>query len=755
MEKFSFENMENKPLKSAQEIALEKVGFKKSDELKTAKEIAMEKADKLLKENTETKKEFKDGSKENKGQEEETKIEKEKTIEKSAEEILADKRREFAKKELELEKQKLAGKRIDDPELAQELALIENDYREALKNYRKELLEKAKLLPEKEREKRIKEILIETTAKEANHLYDLKTDLKLQERSGSKIEKIKNVVKNAVDKYRKMPLRYKLLISAGLLSGGIAAGAIGGATGAALAAGVITGRWFQRVFGGAATAVGLEALIKRSQEKKEEKQVVKEFEKSILDVLEKNNTQLDNKIFELEKSKKAKAIRRYVLAGTAGVLVGSGLVGKAIRNVFNIIDVHQVETAHSASNKSGVWQDFKKDYESMTPADQYKTQLMGALYEKTGRMPTKEELETIFSGQKTGAITADELNKIIEKMKAGVITKEEIEKIGGFKLTQEVIPKAGLTNIVEVQKGDSIWKIAAKQLEQRFGDKFNSLNEAQKTYVIDAIKDKVAAHPEKFGLTDIDQLKVGQKIDFSSIFEKNEELQKIFEKAGNLTPQQTENILHHNQEILNWLKAHPHEALTGEKVEQILHQKPSGVLEPQIDEQISQEPQIDEQFPQEPQIDEQISQEPQIDEQHLKEPAPQVETSKATGFEDIKNWLEKYQKIDVEKSSFLSENFLKTHKVSDVLSPDFIGDRDYITGAKITPEVGSLEDWEINERTKLQELVKGILKEIDASDKKLGTKLGIEWRNKSLYELFKTRIDYLKELSKIAKGIKR
>ena len=753
MEKFSFENMENKPLKSAQEIALEKAGLE-NDKLKIAKEITTEEADKLLKENTETKKEFQDGSKENKWQEEETKIEEEKIIEKSAEEILADKRREFAKKELELEKQKLAGKRIDDPELAQELALIENDYREALKNYRKELLEKAKLLPEKEREKRIKEILIETTAKEANHLYDLKTDLKLQERSGSKIEKIKNVVKNAVDKYRKMPLRYKLLISAGLLSGGIAAGAIGGATGAALAAGVITGRWFQRVFGGAATAVGLEALIKRSQEKKEEKQVVKEFEKSILDVLEKNNTQLDNKIFELEKSKKAKAIRRYVLAGTAGVLVGSGLVGKAIRNVFNIIDVHQVETAHSASNKSGVWQDFKKDYESMTPADQYKTQLMGALYEKTGRMPTKEELE-IFSGQKTGAITADELNKIIEKMKAGVITKEEIEKIGGFKLTQEVIPKAGLTNIVEVQKGDSIWKIAAKQLEQRFGDKFNSLNEAQKTYVIDAIKDKVAAHPEKFGLTDIDQLKVGQKIDFSSIFEKNEELQKIFEKAGNLTPQQTENILHHNQKILNWIKAHPHEDLTSEKVEQILHQKPSGVLEPQIDEQISQEPQIDEQALQEPQIDEQISQEPQIDEQHLKEPAPQVETSKATGFEDIKNWLEKYQKIDVEKSSFLNENFLKTHKVSDVLSSDFIGDHDYITGAKITPEVGSLEDWEINERTKLQELVKGILKEIDASDKKLGTKLGIEWRNKSLYELFKTRIDYLKELSKIAKGIKK
>jgi len=682
MEKFRFENMENKPLKSAQEIDLEKVGLEKSDKLKTAKEIAMEKADKLLKENTENKKESQDGSKEKKGQEKETKIEEEKTIEKSAEEILADRRREFAKKELELEKQKLAGKRIDDPGLAQELALIENDYREALKNYRKELLEKVKLLPEKERNKRIKEILIETTAKEANRLYDLKTELKLKERNESKIEKIKNMAKNAVDKYRKMPLRYKLLISAGLLSGGIAAGAIGGATGAALATGVITGRWFQRVFGGAATAVGLEALIKRSQEKKEEKQVVKEFEKSILDVLEKNNAQLDDKIFELEKGKKAKAIRRYVLAGTAGVLVGSGLVGKAIRNVFNIIDTHPFKGAPIESHS--------------------KSPLIGVQPEATKVSPPPIE------------------------------------------------------NIVEVQKGDSIWKIAAKQLEQRFGDKFNSLNEAQKTYVIDAIKDKVAAHPEKFGLTDVDQLKVGQKIDFSAIFEKNEELQKIFEKAGNLTPQQTENILHHNQEILNWVKAHPHEALTSEKVEQILHPKPSGVLEPQIDEQVSQEPQIDEQAPQEPQIDEQISQEPQIDEQRPQEPAPQVETSKATGFEDIKNWLEKYQKISVEKSSFLNENFLKTHKVSDVLSPDFIGDRaDVMTGAKITPEVGSIEGWEIDERYRLQELVKGILKEIDASDKKLGTKLGIEWRNKSLYELFKTRIDYLKELGKIAEGIKR
>jgi len=702
MEKFSFENMENKPLKSAQEIALEKVGLEKSDKLKTAREIAVEKAGELLKKEIETKKESQDGSKEKKGQEKQTKIEEEKTIEKSAEEILADKRREFAKKELELEKQKLAGKIIDDLALAQELALIENDYREALKNYRKELLEKAKLLPEKERDKRIKEILIETTAKEANRLYDLKTELRLQERSESKIEKIKNVVKNAVDKYRKMPLRYKLLISAGLFSGGIAAGAIGGATGAALATGVITGRWFQRVFGGAATAVGLEALIKRSQEKKEEKQVVKEFEKSILDVLEKNNAQLDDKIFELEKGKKAKAIRRYVLAGTAGVLVGSGLVGKAIRNVFNIIDVHPAEAATIESHS--------------------KSPLAGAQPEATKVSPPPIE------------------------------------------------------NIVEVQKGDSIWKIAAKQLEQRFGDKFNSLNEAQKTYVIDAIKDKVAAHPEKFGLTDIDQLKVGQKIDFSSIFEKNEELQKIFEKAGNLTPQQTENILRHNQEILNWVKAHPHEALTNEKVEQILHPKPSGVLEsqideqisqesqideqapqePQIDEQISQEPQIDEQAPQEPQIDEQIFQEPQIDEQHLQEPAPQFENSRPTSFEDIKNWLEKYQKIDVEKSSFLSENFLKTHKVSDVLSADFIGDRDYITGATITQEYGSPQWWEIQERGRLRDLVENILKEVEADNKKFGTKLNLETlKNESLYEFLKKRVSYLKELGKIAKGIKR
>ena len=45
--------------------------------------------------------------------------------------------------------------------------------------------------------------------------------------------------------------------------------------------------------------------------------------------------------------------------------------------------------------------------------------------------------------------------------------------------------------IETAQKGDSIWKMSEEQLEKHYGAKFTGLEESQKTYLIDAIKDKI------------------------------------------------------------------------------------------------------------------------------------------------------------------------------------------------------------------------------------------------------------------------
>jgi len=124
--------------------------------------------------------------------------------------------------------------------------------------------------------------------------------------------------------------------------------------------------------------------------------------------------------------------------------------------------------------------------------------------------------------------------------------------------------------IETVGKGDSIWKMAEDQLEEHYGNKFADLDEARKTYMIDAIKDKMIANPEKFGLESIDKLKVGQKVDFSSIFEDESELEKISEKAEALKETAVENIEKNNEMLRDWVEDHPKEMLTSEKVENIL-----------------------------------------------------------------------------------------------------------------------------------------------------------------------------------------
>ncbi len=99
--------------------------------------------------------------------------------------------------------------------------------------------------------------------------------------------------------------------------------------------------------------------------------------------------------------------------------------------------------------------------------------------------------------------------------------------------------------IETVQKGDSVWKLAEKALVKKLGSQWNQLDESQKIYFIDAIKDKVSANPEKFGLhTDnIDLIHPGDKIDFSSTLNNEKFLNNVLEKAEKLSPQEKVHII--------------------------------------------------------------------------------------------------------------------------------------------------------------------------------------------------------------------
>ncbi len=124
-----------------------------------------------------------------------------------------------------------------------------------------------------------------------------------------------------------------------------------------------------------------------------------------------------------------------------------------------------------------------------------------------------------------------------------------------------------------VKKGDSVWKLAKHQLEARFGQEFTGLDEARQTYVIDSIKDKIAENPSGFGLHDADTIGVGEKIDFSSIFDDQhaDAVKSAFSQAQNLNETAVQNILHNNATLDHWVAEHPAEHLTSAKVEEILH----------------------------------------------------------------------------------------------------------------------------------------------------------------------------------------
>ncbi len=132
------------------------------------------------------------------------------------------------------------------------------------------------------------------------------------------------------------------------------------------------------------------------------------------------------------------------------------------------------------------------------------------------------------------------------------------------------------------QPGDSVWRIAEHQLESQgyFKGLTGTAEEiaAKKTYLTDWVKDQVVNNRAKFGLTDPDKLAVGQKIDFSDIFKDKEAISKVMADVGRLSPAEIEHINYNNDLLSQWVKTHPGERLTSDKVAEILGGKRLEIL---------------------------------------------------------------------------------------------------------------------------------------------------------------------------------
>jgi len=124
------------------------------------------------------------------------------------------------------------------------------------------------------------------------------------------------------------------------------------------------------------------------------------------------------------------------------------------------------------------------------------------------------------------------------------------------------------------ERGDSVWRMAGRVLEKRYGDEFAGLSDAQRRYAIDAIKDKIVAHPDQFGLKNPELIQVGQEIDFKHAFEDSDE---ILGRAKGLSKEAQESIMSYRADTTPEIPA-AHPVVAPEKIS--IHEQLPSMEEP-------------------------------------------------------------------------------------------------------------------------------------------------------------------------------
>ena len=104
-------------------------------------------------------------------------------------------------------------------------------------------------------------------------------------------------------------------------------------------------------------------------------------------------------------------------------------------------------------------------------------------------------------------------------------------------------------------------------------DQFKGITPAQKTFVLSMLIDKIYKNPTDYGLNEDGILRVGDKLNFSKLFENGEEIKSIFAKAKETiiegSPQE-KSILENKKKISDWVENNPDVKLTPDNVSEIL-----------------------------------------------------------------------------------------------------------------------------------------------------------------------------------------
>lgn len=134
----------------------------------------------------------------------------------------------------------------------------------------------------------------------------------------------------------------------------------------------------------------------------------------------------------------------------------------------------------------------------------------------------------------------EDAKNITEKMVAPESTTVEETVID---IPAEVTP---LSTEYIVPPGGTVWAGLTEKLNMQ--DSFSGLQEGQKTYVVDVLKNKLASMSEAdlkaIGISsgNIDKINIGDKINFNALLSNQELIQKATEHASSLSGEQIQNI---------------------------------------------------------------------------------------------------------------------------------------------------------------------------------------------------------------------
>ncbi|MDD4996410.1 MAG: hypothetical protein PHW15_03005 [Patescibacteria group bacterium] len=182
-----------------------------------------------------------------------------------------------------------------------------------------------------------------------------------------------------------------------------------------------------------------------------------------------------------------------------------------------------------------------------------------------------QRIKGIFKGKGTD----NNLTQQIEQK--GGQTPKDYQTEQSMPQTEPISPEpvVPIEENLDYQGGKNVWRELENQLERRnsFKEIFGQGDEAEKTYAIDYLKDRIAANPQEYGLpegTDVDDLTDAQlkNVDWDKLCDLgSEEIDKAF---PNLTEEMKENIIDNNK-LLQEYVSKTGKSLDTDTVDQVLN----------------------------------------------------------------------------------------------------------------------------------------------------------------------------------------